>query len=328
MRISRSDRRALTLILVVITTAICAVVLDRIFLQTNDAPFTLDQLAAADSLDQQLTLTTPNFPSSSGSVVGGFPADSPPSPPAPATFPFDPNTADSTALLRLGLAPWQVRAMYNYRAKGGRYHRPEDFKRVPGMTPELYERLAPHITIARRFRLYSDLEKEARTDDSQMKPKAERTPDTITSSDSPTGSSSTPRYQEKFRNPVVLDLNTVDTATLKKVPGIGSYRARRIVEYRDRLGGYADVEQLSDIEGLPEELKAWFAVKTPIFAPININTADQRQLALHPYISYAQARAITAYRKAYGRINSIDELSLSGTFTDADIARLKPYIQY
>ena len=32
------------------------------------------------------------------------------------TFPFDPNTADSTTLLRLGLAPWQVRAIYKYRA--------------------------------------------------------------------------------------------------------------------------------------------------------------------------------------------------------------------
>ena len=50
------------------------------------------------------------------------------------TFPFDPNTADSTSLLRLGLAPWQVRSIYRYRARHGRFHVPEDFKRVPGMT--------------------------------------------------------------------------------------------------------------------------------------------------------------------------------------------------
>ena len=40
------------------------------------------------------------------------------------TFFFDPNTADSTMLLRLGLSPWQVRNIYKYRARGGRYHRP------------------------------------------------------------------------------------------------------------------------------------------------------------------------------------------------------------
>ena len=45
-------------------------------------------------------------------------------------FPFDPNTADSTALLRLGLQPWQVRAIYKYRARGGVYRQPSDFARL------------------------------------------------------------------------------------------------------------------------------------------------------------------------------------------------------
>lgn len=47
-------------------------------------------------------------------------------------FPFDPNTADSTQLLRLGLRPWQVRSIYKYRARGGVYRRPEDFARLYG----------------------------------------------------------------------------------------------------------------------------------------------------------------------------------------------------
>ena len=68
------------------------------------------------------------------------------------TFPFDPNTADSTELLRLGLSPWQVRAIYRYRAKHGRYHTPEDFQRLPGMTVEQWERLGPYVRIAERFR--------------------------------------------------------------------------------------------------------------------------------------------------------------------------------
>ena len=59
----------------------------------------------------------------------------------PATFFFDPNTADSTALLRLGLSPWQVRNIYKYRARGGRYHRPEDFSKLYGLTKGDYERL-------------------------------------------------------------------------------------------------------------------------------------------------------------------------------------------
>ncbi len=67
------------------------------------------------------------------------------------SFPFDPNTADSTTLLRLGLSPWQVRSIYRYRAKHGRYHKVEDFMRLPGLTNEQWERLKPCIRIAKEF---------------------------------------------------------------------------------------------------------------------------------------------------------------------------------
>ena len=48
----------------------------------------------------------------------------------PDSFMFDPNDADSTQLLRLGLAPFQVRSIYRYRAKGGRFSTKDDFRRV------------------------------------------------------------------------------------------------------------------------------------------------------------------------------------------------------
>ena len=239
------------------------------------------------------------------------------------TFDFDPNTADSTTLLRLGLPAWQVRSIYRFRAKGGRFHRPEDFQRVYGMTPDVYERLAQHIKIDRRFQPYSETGYSGSSGvirDTSVSRASRTSGDTV-------GVAAYP-YQEKFTTPVVLDLNTVDTATLKMVPGIGSYRARRIVEYRTRLGGFVDVEQLSEIQGMPDDVKAWFAVESPIFAPVAINSADLQHLAQHPYITYAQARAIIDYRKNYGRIKSIDELSLVGAFTDADIVRLRSYITY
>ena len=53
-------------------------------------------------------------------------------------FPFDPNSADSTQLLRLGLQPWQVRNIYKYRAKGGVYRSKEDFARLYGLTVKQY----------------------------------------------------------------------------------------------------------------------------------------------------------------------------------------------
>jgi DNA uptake protein ComE-like DNA-binding protein len=66
----------------------------------------------------------------------------------PETFYFDPNTADSTQLLRLGLQPWQVRNIYKYRAKGGVYRKKEDFARLYGLTVKDYRRLEPYIRIS------------------------------------------------------------------------------------------------------------------------------------------------------------------------------------
>lgn len=63
-------------------------------------------------------------------------------------FPFDPNTADSTQLLRLGLAPWQVRSIYRYRAKGGIFRQPSDFARLYGLTRKQYRELRPYIRIS------------------------------------------------------------------------------------------------------------------------------------------------------------------------------------
>ena len=64
------------------------------------------------------------------------------------TFPFDPNTADSSQLIRLGLQSWQVRNIYKYRARGGVYRKKEDFARLYGLTVKDYHRLEPYIRIS------------------------------------------------------------------------------------------------------------------------------------------------------------------------------------
>ena len=62
-------------------------------------------------------------------------------------FNFDPNTADSSRLLRLGLQPWQVSNIMKYRRAGGVFHKPRDFARLYGLTLKLYQQLEPYIRI-------------------------------------------------------------------------------------------------------------------------------------------------------------------------------------
>lgn len=82
--------------------------------------------------------------------------------PSKECFYFDPNTADSTQLLRLGLQPWQVRNIYRYRAKGGVYRKKEDFARLYGLTVKDYRRLEPYIRISEDYLPASTLVGNAR----------------------------------------------------------------------------------------------------------------------------------------------------------------------
>lgn len=233
-------------------------------------------------------------------------------------FSFDPNTADSIELVRLGFSPWQARSICNYRAKGGRFHRVEDMKRIYGMTPELYERISPYAHIAERFRYYEDLGY------GQAGAGGQRTDEM--GQNSSEGEHRT--RQERLREAVPIDLNTADTATLKLIPGIGDYRSQQIVSYRQALGGFVSVLQLAEIDGLPAGIEQYVNIGTEAVQSMNVNTATVRQMAAHPYLSYAQARAIEQYRRTNGRIRSLRELQLLDEFSDFDFERLEPYVQY
>lgn len=239
------------------------------------------------------------------------------------TFPFDPNTADSTELLRLGLSPWQVRAIYRYRAKHGRYHTPEDFQRLPGMTVELWERLGPYVRIAERFRY---LEPAAQ----KPLPKSEPLPpaDTTKTVVQPATVPDTIVRQEKYEPGTLVDINAADTSELKKIPGIASYRARKIVAYREQLGGYVTTEQVMEACQMPDEILEWVKVSAPSPRLIDVNHLSVQRLMQHPYISFYQARDLVEYRRKHGSLASLDDLSLLPTFSPTEIERLRPYVEF
>ena len=64
---------------------------------------------------------------------------------------FDPNTADSATFLSLGLPPWMAKNILRYRSKQGKFRRPEDFRKIYGLTEEQYQTLQPYIRIAESF---------------------------------------------------------------------------------------------------------------------------------------------------------------------------------
>jgi DNA uptake protein ComE-like DNA-binding protein len=288
----RSDRKLIVVVLVIIA------ILIGVFVYLGESNRMTATGTAADSLSVDSARE-----SAKGKVTQEYYAVETS---MPKLFYFDPNTADSTQLLSLGLQPWQVRNIYKYRAKGGVYRKPTDFARLYGLTVKQYKAIEPYIRISSDYLPASTLVKEE---------EEEVVRDTV-------------KYPVKISNDEYVVLNRADTAQLKRVPGIGSWYAKQIVRYGNRLGGYVDVGQLAEIEGFPEEALQYFAVEQPSVTRLNLNRLTLNEMSRHPYIGFYRAKAIIDYRRLYGKINSLDDLKLNKHFTPEAIEKLKPYVMF
>ena len=250
-------------------------------------------------------------------------------------FPFDPNTADSTQLLRLGLQSWQVRNIYKYRAAGGIYRQKTDFARLYGLTVKQYRELEPYIRISDDYLPASTLLKqERRTSQGSFsqnrgnwtRNQRDRSRDSVRQNHGPVPL--IPLNSPKLRPGETVVLNTADTTALKTIPGIGPYYARKIVQYGQRLGGYVNVDQLDEIEDFPSEAKSFLVVCDAHPQKLNLNKLSLNELKRHPYINYFMARAITDYRRLHGPLHSLSDLRLSRDFPQEVIERLEPYVEF
>ena len=230
---------------------------------------------------------------------------------------FDPNTADSNTLVHVGLKKWQASNMLKYRAKGGRYRRAEDMKKIYGMTDSMYMALLPYIQIdTMAVDHYRDSIRKSERDSVKV--------------------DSMPRYVSQKRD-TILNLRTADTTELKMIRDIGSYRARQIVRYREQLGGYAHVDQLCEIKALrplltdsiqADSLLAHFWLDSVIINPLRVNSVGVEKLQRHPYLSFEQAKAIYELRRKKIHLDSIAQLKKVECFTEQELKRLTPYLSF
>lgn len=137
---------------------------------------------------------------------------------------------------------------------------------------------------------------------------------------------------EKYSPGTLVELNSADTTILKKVPGIGSTFARRILKYRELLGGFYDIGQLAEVYGIDEEryqsLAPWFIADTLHIRRLEVNTLPAAILRKHPYLDYRQAKAIEQLRKQKSRLSGWENLQLLEEFTETDRQRLTPYLSF
>ena len=218
---------------------------------------------------------------------------------------FDPNTADSSTLVHLGLKPWQAKNILKYRAAGGRYRKAEDIKKLYGMTDSMYHALEPYICIA-----VVDTVDSVKLDTMRV--------DTF------------PRWKSDKKD-TVLNIRTADTTELKMIRGIGSYRARQIVRYREQLGGFARVEQVLEAKGMEhmaDSVLNSFVLDSVVIDSLNINRISVQRLSKHPYLRFEQAKAIYELRRKYVRLDSIEQLYELDCLSPETIQKITPYLNF
>lgn len=217
-------------------------------------------------------------------------------------FPFDPNNTSRETWQKLGLSLRQIGNIERYLATGGQFRVRNDFGKLFTITSEEFALLKPFILLP------DNLPESVR-----HKPVE-------------------PDERMKTLPTLVLDINKADSAELVKLKGIGPVFARRIIRYRNQLGGFHHPEQLLEVFGLDSSRLATFAhslnfTQTPV-TQININSASIEDLRKHPYVDYYLAKSIVDQRIRLGRFNDPVQLRELPLMHQSLFEKLSPYLNF
>ncbi|MGH1334507.1 MAG: helix-hairpin-helix domain-containing protein [Aureispira sp.] len=215
--------------------------------------------------------------------------------PLPPAFDFDPNTSSSDEFAQLGLSSKTIKSIINYRSKGGYFKEATDFKKIYTLPDTVYQHLSAHIKIVQQPKKRTYATRKA------------------------------PSYQR-------IDINTASRADFEQFRGIGPSYAQRLLEWRERLGGFVEVLQVAELYRLPDstfqQMRPFLSCAAHPLAQININTATIEELKNHPYLRWSHAKAIVYHREKKGPWKSVELLQILPELDDGQntFERVRPYL--
>jgi competence protein ComEA len=240
-------------------------------------------------------------------------------------FNFDPNSLNADGWRRLGLTDRLTQTILNYTEKGGHFRKAEDLKKLYGLHSSDYERLLPYVRIAKSRQEFHTAPTDYAKAPFQIAA-AKRTDSLFRVIPRNAGET----FNHSGKKFILTDINQADSADWSQLPGIGEKLSSRIVHFRERLGGFYQVDQVAETFGLPDsifqKIKPFLRLGAFTLNPININTATKETLQLHPYIRWQIAKAIIDYRLQHGGFQSVEELMQLAQMDSVKFAKLKPYL--
>lgn len=214
-------------------------------------------------------------------------------------FVFNPNTISEEDAIKLGLSKKLSATLINFRNKGGKFFKPEDLKKLYGLSPQLYHELEPYILI-------SDFKRNSANTKQKV-------------------------YEKKTFRKELVEINSADSLSIVYLNGIGPAFTKRIIKYRNMLGGFHSTNQLKEVYGMTDStftlLSSQIKLDMNAIIKIPINAIDFNSLRKHPYFNFQSAQAIINYRSKHGKLTETTFRDL-GLFSNEKLDLILPYLSY
>lgn len=207
-------------------------------------------------------------------------------------FPFNPSQLPESKWKQLGFDEHQIKIIKNYELKGGKFRFKEDVKKIYGIRPEEYQMLEPYILLPNKEEM------------------------------------STRNWEKKKINPI--EINSADSLQWLKLPGIGPAYSARIIKYRNKLGGFARINQLLEVYGMDSarynSIKPYLIININLIKKINVNKSSINELMKCPYIDMLLAKSIVNTRSYKGYYKKNTDLKNIKLMYDDIYYKIEPYI--
>jgi competence protein ComEA len=212
-------------------------------------------------------------------------------------FYFNPNNVSSNDLIKLGLSKKQITTLINYRTKGGVFYKKKDLLKIYGIDDFQYKALEPYIKIENKVKL-TEFKEEGEIGIEIM---------------------------------VLIELNSATKEQLIGIKGVGEVYAKRIIKYRDLLGGYYSKSQLLEVYGIDTvkylSISQQINVDTSLISKIDLNKANFKLLIKHPYINKYETEAILKYIEIIGEFTEFEQIHENNLLSKEELIKIKPYLK-